>query len=629
MPVVLRSRNRLESTPEETQRSAKATNRRNKRSRKVDDVNDYSDSGISESEPGSYGKFSGDGRPFEIITGLPCSTEVPQYNSALTHPLSVRDSAVLYDSLVISRRTWVRGEMFELYFSKPARSIKEESNQSKQDAISQAMTMQIRDKMQKMCDCNMMGGPHQFPVRLFILKNEELEKRWQEEQDSKKREKEERRKRDQEEKKRRVEEKKQSQLQKKQEKEKLMLLHKENKAKAKQEMDAMKLKRKEEVKKSKQEHKKYRKTGEPVSRAVTSPLRKASPPPTNQSVNDPKMIANLNLMAQKDSKLNILMGTVANGDATLEQVEEFKKFIEIAKKMPAPPGWNPPPVLVQPKESASEPGADRQQIKENEFKEEKMDNAIKVVAKEEEKKEEEKKEEMHNIVKNENTDTSAPMMVDNKDKDKNDDNGNSKEKEQEPKRRRRPRGFISEEEDKSMQLTAFQQKYVQDAQIIIEFSEYTHARYMLPRNAVLEYVEESNDYKLSWIVVHNKREIERYKNRRIKDMTKGKKTDEEKKTIEEEYDVYGDDMCPSPLFTPMTVVFSGIHKKFNPIMVHSVEPLEKVRKEMNSILNIGTRLTGYNLWYRLDGYDDKDLAESVRVDLTEHEYDLRGKRQKK
>ncbi|CAR29138.1 hypothetical protein ZYGR_0Z00590 [Zygosaccharomyces rouxii] len=615
MPVILRSRHRPDSTPEETQRPAKTAGRRGKRSRRVDDEKDNSDSGMSDSETGSYGKFNGNGRPFDIIAGLPCSLEVPQYNSALTHPLSVRDSAVLYDSLVISRRTWVRGEMFELYFSKPARSIKEESNQNKQDAMSQAMTVQIRDKMQKMCDCNMMGGPHQFPVRLFILKNEELEKRWQEEQDSKRKEKEERRKRDQEEKKRRVEEKKQSQLQKKQEKEKIMQMHKENKARAKQEMEAMKLKRKEEVKKSKEEHKKYRKTGDSAPRTVVSPLRKTSPPPTNQSVNDPKMIANLNLMAQKDSRLNTLMGTVANGEATLEQVEEFKKFIEVARKMPAPPGWSPPPGLVQAKKDAPEPGVEKQQVREQEFKEEKMDNAIKVVVKEEEKKEEEKKEEAHNMVKNEDNDTNASMAEPDKDK--------------EPKRRRRPRGSVNEEEDKSMQLTAFQQKYVQDAQIIIEFTEYTHARYMLPRNAVLEYVEESNDYKLSWIMVHNKKEIDRYRNRRIKDMTKGKKTDEEKKAIEEEYDVYGDEMCPSPLFTPMTVVFSGIHKKFNPIMVHSVEPLEKVQKEMSSILSVGTKLSGYNLWYRLDGYDDKDLAESVRVDLTEHEYDLRGKRQKK
>ncbi|GAV55428.1 hypothetical protein ZYGR_0AV00590 [Zygosaccharomyces rouxii] len=623
MPVVLRSRHRPESTPEETQRPVKAASRRGKRSRRVDEGNDDSDSGMSDSEMGSYSKFNGSGRPFEIIAGLPCSLEVPQYNSALTHPLSVRDSAVLYDSLVISRRTWVRGEMFELYFSKPARSIKEESNQNKQDAMSQAMTMQIRDKMQKMCDCNMMGGPHQFPVRLFILKNEELEKRWQEEQDSKRKEKEERRKRDQEEKKRRVEEKKQSQLQKKQEKEKIMQLHKENKAKAKQEMEAMKLKRKEEAKKYKEEHKRSRKTGESVPRAVISPLRKTSPPPTNQSVNDPKMIANLNLMAQKDSKLNILMGTVANGEATLEQVEEFKKFIEIARKMPAPAGWSPPPGLVQPKRDISENGTEKQQVREQEVKEEKMDNAIKVVAKEDEKKEEEKKEETQIIVKKENIDTNAPIVELDKDKDMTSD------KDKEPKRRRRPRGSVNEEEDKSMQLTAFQQKYVQDAQIIVEFSEYTHARYMLPRNAVLEYIEESNDYKLSWIMVHNKKEIDRYRNRRIKDMTKGKKTDDEKKAIEKEYDVYADEMCPSPLFTPMTVVFSGIHKKFNPIMVHSVEPLEKVQKEMSGILNIGTKLSGYNLWYRLDGYDDKDLAECVRVDLTEHEYDLRGKRQKK
>lgn len=627
MPVVLRSRHRSDVLSDESEKPMK-NSKRVKRGRRVDDENDFSDSGISDGEIGSYSKFNSNGRPFEIIAGLPCSLEVPQYNSALTHPLSVRDSAVLYDSLVISRRTWVRGEMFELYFSKPARSIKDESNQDKQDAMAQAMTMQIRDKMQKMCDCNMMGGPHQFPVRLFILKDEDLERKWQEEQDSKRKEKEDRRKRDQEEKKRRAEEKKQSQLQKKQEKEKLLQLQKENKVKAKQEMEVLKLKRKEEIKKAKEQHKKHKKAGSAAPRPLNSPIRKTSPPPINQSVNDPKMIANLNMMAQKDLKLNALMGTVANGEATLEQVEEFKKFIEIAKKMSAPPGWNPPHVLVQPESQASEPGIEKEkpQSNEQEMKEEKMDNAIKVVAKEEEKKEEGKKEEEGEKEEDNKEEAQNPV----KEEDADVKNSTMEiDEEKVPKSRRKPRVSVKEEEDKSMQLTAFQQKYVQGAQIILEFSEYTHARYMLPRNAIVEYVHGSDEYKFSWIMIHNKKDIDKYRNRRIKDMTRGKKTEEERNAIEDVYDVYADEMCPLPLYTPMTVVFSGIHKKFNPIMIHSVEPLEKVQKEMSSILSIGTKLSGYNLWYQLDGYDDKDLAESVRVDLTEHEYDLRGKRQKK
>ncbi|SJM87632.1 related to SWR1-complex protein 3 [Zygosaccharomyces bailii] len=609
MPVVLRSRSRYEGDSERPQKTTKPVARRGRRSKSKEDENDESDSAISDGELGSSRKFSSNGRPFEIVSNLPCSLEVPQYNSALTHPLSVKDSAVLYDSLVSSRKTWVRGEMFELYFSKPTRTVKEESDQNKQDAAAQTTTMQIRDKMQKMCDCTMVGGPHHFPVRMFILKNEELERKWQLEQDSKKKEKEERRKRDQEEKKRRVEEKKKNQLQKKQEKEKLALLHKENKAKAKQEMEIMKLKRKEEIKKAKEEHKKYRKSSS-VPRVVSTPLsaRNSSPPPTSQSVNDPKMIANLNLMAQRDTKLNALMGIVANGEATLEQVEEFKKFIEIAKKMPPPPGWNAPQIPVQEEGKAHNEKVEKTTAEE--IKEEQMDSAIKVVAKEDE-----KKEEKRASIKSEDTGNSVDPRIDS---------------EKPVKRKRRPRGSAKNtEEDKSMQLTAFQQKYVQEAQMIIEFLEFTQARYMLPRNAIIEHLEDSETYKISWVMVHNKKEIDKFRNRRVKDLSKGKKTEEEKQRASQEYDVYDDEMCPTPLYTPMTIAFTGIHKRFNPIMLHSVEPLEKVQKEMSSILTIGTRLSGYNLWYQLDGYDDKNLAESIRVDLNEHEHELRGKRQKK
>lgn len=52
----------------------------------------------------------------------------------------------------------------------------------------------------------------------------------------------------------------------------------------------------------------------------------------SSSMHDPRMIMNLNLMAQEDPKLNTLMETVAKGLANNSQLEEFKKFIEIAKK---------------------------------------------------------------------------------------------------------------------------------------------------------------------------------------------------------------------------------------------------------------------------------------------------------
>lgn len=53
-----------------------------------------------------------------------------------------------------------------------------------------------------------------------------------------------------------------------------------------------------------------------------------------------------------------------------------------------------------------------------------------------------------------------------------------------PKRKRRKNAI---KEDKDMQLTAFQQKYVQGAEIILEYLEFTHSRYYLPKKSVVEF----------------------------------------------------------------------------------------------------------------------------------------------
>lgn len=621
MPAVLRSRIKPESDALEVPSSPQPTALRRKRRKRAndDDGNDNaSDSIISDSEEKRLNRTVGNSRPFEIISGLPATLENPQYNSALTHPLQVKDAAVLYASLVSSRKTWVRGEMFDLYFTKPARSLKEEEALNKQDALAQAMTLQVRDKMQKMCDCTMLGGPHVFPVRLFILKNEQLEKKWQEEQDFKKKEREDKKKKDQDERKKRIEEKKQQLLLKKQERERMVQIQKENKAKAKLEQETLKQKRKEEIKQAKEEQKKLKKSGS-LSNLLPSAsnLKSRFSPPAAQSVTDPKMIANLNLMAQRDSKLNSLMGIVANGEATLEQVEEFKKFIEVAKKRPAPPGWKPPPnISEKPKvraldsssvEGTSSTSADKKEKendKVNDIKDLKDENSTK------EKKDDKKKEDGN--IETINNEKSSHI------KQENESKGKSIVKESD-----------SNTDDKSMQLTAFQQKYVQGAQIILEYLEYTNSRYMLPKDAIIEFSESTQEYIISWIMVHNKREINRYKVKRIKELCKGIKSDEEKQRIAENYDLYSEKGCPAPLYTPMTVRFTGIHKRFGPILSNSTERLEKVQKDMNSILDVGTRLSGYSLWYQLDAYDDKELSENLRVELNEYEHELRSKRQKK
>ena len=61
-------------------------------------------------------------------------------------------------------------------------------------------------------------------------------------------------------------------------------------------------------------------------------------------------------------------------------------------------------------------------------------------------------------------------------------------------------------------------------------------------------------------------------------------------------------------------------------MLHSVLPKEEVQERMKRILDIGIRLSGYHLWYQLDGYDDSELAENLRIGLNTYENSMRNKR---
>ncbi|GMM34371.1 Swc3 protein [Saccharomycopsis crataegensis] len=139
-------------------------------------------------------------RPFKLINNLPISDSRPIY-SKIRNPLSIKDSAILYTSLQTSRQFWIEGNFFELYWSKaqerqqkyanskieaqqgkPDKKIKveeEEEDEEEDDESKQEKRSNIRDRMNKLCDCSMVVGPHLFDVRLFILKNDEIEKQYE------------------------------------------------------------------------------------------------------------------------------------------------------------------------------------------------------------------------------------------------------------------------------------------------------------------------------------------------------------------------------------------------------------------------------------------------------------------
>ncbi|CCH40539.1 SWR1-complex protein [Wickerhamomyces ciferrii] len=110
-------------------------------------------------------------RPFKEVEGLPLSIEEPSY-SILNNALSLKDSAVLYTSLMRSRKAYTNGNIFDLYWAKGKTKFDNDVN--------------ARDRMNKFCECVINIGPHNYDTRFFILKNDEIEKKRQDEKDKKK-----------------------------------------------------------------------------------------------------------------------------------------------------------------------------------------------------------------------------------------------------------------------------------------------------------------------------------------------------------------------------------------------------------------------------------------------------------
>ncbi|CCF60432.1 hypothetical protein KAFR_0K00770 [Kazachstania africana CBS 2517] len=628
MPAVLRSRSKQ---PEASPQPAAQVRRRKRRTTEdEEDIDLLEDSDTATNN-----------RPFEMIGDLPSSVSIPNYNSALTHPLSVKDSSVLYNSLRISRNTWIKGEMFESYWKRPLITGVNNNN-----------VPTIKDKMQRMCECTLLGGPHEFKVRLHILKDDAIEQKWQEEEDSKKKAVKERRKMELEAKKKRIEERKQKQLLKKQEKEK----QKEAKLKAKLEQQKMK----EEIKKFKEQQKLLKKSNANVVKTEISKTNEiATKVKKNISEkkpmsNDSKLIQNLNLMAQKDVHVRNLMDLVATHNATPVQIETFRKIIDIAKSMPSDlksPGPYIPIVSTRARQvlkktetkkdedtkaSASpsstaldttgdkndpltmEKGNVTETNNSNTTTEEKTDEISKNKTEVEE--ENEQIEEKNDSIKESEEIEPSKSFKGSADGGKNDiisgktNDPVKKEEESEIKVPKKVKKKIDDED----KLTGFQQKYVDESQLILEFLENNNARFYMPKDSIIEYDAENEKYVISWVLIHNRKEIEKF-------LRKHTKRDN-KLTFN---DILFYDDCPTPLINPMTVTILGIPKRFNQIVLNSVNPIEKVQAVMKRLLEISTRLSDYYLWYQLDGYDDAKLSEKLRIELNEYEQSLRPKKQKK
>lgn len=222
-------------------------------------------------------------------------------------------------------------------------------------------------------------------------------------------------------------------------------------------------------------------------------------------------------------------------------------------------------------------------------------------------------------------------------------------------------------------LTAFQERYLYNATLVIEFHENANVRYIIPQDSICEILEpekpppedgeEGTDYKdvlFSHIWIHNmdavlkyEKDLEEYD----QEMEKFKKEEEEKKKLIEENEkrlAEGLPIKEEPVilepkgprnkkkgvktkengprlpkdpnlkYTAYSFTLHNIPTKYVPIVVNSVKPLPEVRARMEKVLRLGTRVPSYYLWYRVDARLDEKFAESLRFRTVEDEKDMVG-----
>lgn len=139
-------------------------------------------------------------RPFDLVANLPVSYNEPgSYELVFKNPLTVKDTGVLYLSLLRSRHCYVyEGPMFALYWIKQSAYAKKMAAQDSKyyekvqnDPNSDARQpillgdVSARDVMVKLCDGTLDLGPHTFEIRMFIAKDERSEKKKKKDKDIK------------------------------------------------------------------------------------------------------------------------------------------------------------------------------------------------------------------------------------------------------------------------------------------------------------------------------------------------------------------------------------------------------------------------------------------------------------
>ncbi|KAG7903473.1 hypothetical protein KL935_001005 [Ogataea polymorpha] len=407
-------------------------------------------------------------RPFKVIQHLPLSQQEPDYEQ-LDNPLSIRDSATLYNSLIVSRHHWLHN-VFKTFWTRREQYMTPADGRKK-------------DRLSKLCDMKLVAGPHTFEIRLFILKEEEKEKRYFEELERKREER--------------------------------QKLRDERLGKP---CDTAKINSATPVKK------------EPAVIAPPPKVVKPVPPPTAAQPAPPKpaedgksndlmanpenamMIQNLNLIARSDPHLSSLMKIVASGNASGDQIAEFQRYIQRARQMGNPATYyqklqqqNQDRQSAFSRSQEAVNGERRQLTREERERLKQEEKERKAREKEEKKKKKQLQKEQERLEKErerqERKERKARLERERQERQKLNlgpiDFGDEFEMDKERERREKREKKRQEEKAKlekllagDDRLTAFQERYTKDATLIIEFHENNSSRFYFPKDSIIEIIDE-------------------------------------------------------------------------------------------------------------------------------------------
>lgn len=369
-----------------------------------------------------------------------------------------------------------------------------------------------------------------------------------------------------------------------------------------------------------------------------------------------KMVYHLDKMAKENEEVNVLTTTLAAGKGTTTQVEQFRGYMEKAKSMAAVEDWQPANNYLQVmkfkelvfnmkelKKQKTDEMADK--IKKNKearhsaneekgavqkAREEYLQNYTELQRQKaaEKKAAQEKQAETKSaqsfvepklgenpVVK---VEKSSKVKVENEDDNINEGaTANAKLK---------PKPQKKKESKMDLALTSFQNKYTKKSDIVFEFSDNLNDRYLLPKDGIIEYDNETGLLRLSWISILNTKEIETKLGRA------------KKLAVDFDYETNMRQLYPleileasatKPVYTCNTIELSDIPLKYLPIIKANMNDYDEVYGIMKWIIANGKRVDMHDIRYTLNKNNEaeQEMAENFREEV--YKYELSKSRQKK